>query len=227
MQKTIFFIPIRKGSKGIPNKNVKILGGKPLVCWIIDTLRTLDEHNEIWVATDSNYAQQLLTDRYGDSVHIYRRSSQSATDFSPVIDVVNEFITSHSIPDETNFVLTQATSPLTKVSDFAKLMENMNAGAFDSYISCCRVKKFCWSETGVPLDYSLDSKPMRQNYSGILVETGAFYASSVRAIKRSGMLLSGNIKIVETGEGTMVDIDTEKDWQIAELFVKNDSNHEE
>lgn len=226
MRKTIFFIPIRKGSKGIPNKNVNILGGKPLVCWIIDTLQALDEHKEIWIATDSEYAQQLLTNRYGDTVNIYRRSSQSATDVSPVIEVVNEFIAFHSISDETNFVLTQATSPLTSVGDFTKLMEYMNDNVFDSYISCCRVKKFCWSETGKPLNYSLDNKPMRQNYSGILMETGAFYASSVRAIKQSGMLLSGNIKIVETGEGTMIDIDNERDWQIAELFIKNNRNHE-
>lgn len=38
MSKTICFIPVRKGSKGIPGKNLKELGGKPLVCWIIDSV---------------------------------------------------------------------------------------------------------------------------------------------------------------------------------------------
>lgn len=220
MPKTIFFIPIRKGSKGIPNKNLNILGEKPLVCWVIDTLLALDKWNEIWIATDSEYAQELLTDRYGDAVHIYHRSPDSATDTSPVIVVVNEFIASRSLSDETNFILVQATSPFTDVADFAKLIEHMNDDDFDSYISCCRVKKFCWSEDGKPLNYLLSNKPMRQNYSGILMETGAFYASSVRAIKQSGMLLSGKIKIIETGEGTMIDIDDERDWQLAEFFIK-------
>lgn len=52
--RTIYLIPIRKGSKGVPNKNMKILGGKPLTAHVIDTLIATGTEDEIWVATDSD-----------------------------------------------------------------------------------------------------------------------------------------------------------------------------
>ena len=38
MNRTFCFVPVRKGSRGIPGKNLRLLGDKPLVCWIIDTV---------------------------------------------------------------------------------------------------------------------------------------------------------------------------------------------
>lgn len=49
---TLFFIPIRKGSKGIPGKNMKILGGKPLIAWVLNAIIASNAADEIWVATD-------------------------------------------------------------------------------------------------------------------------------------------------------------------------------
>ena len=64
MQK-IAFIPIRKGSKWILNKNIKILGVKPLVCFVLDTISDLTVFDEIWVGTDSIEAIELINKRYG------------------------------------------------------------------------------------------------------------------------------------------------------------------
>lgn len=63
MDETILFIPIRRGSKGIPNKNLKMLCGKPLVCWILDTLLSMELQATIWVATDSPEAVAVLKER--------------------------------------------------------------------------------------------------------------------------------------------------------------------
>lgn len=174
MAETIIFIPIRQGCKGIPNKNVCILGGKPLVCWVIDTLLSMDiPSSSIWVATDSVRAISILHERYGNNVNIFIRNKSTATDASPVIDVVYEFLDSVNLADDAKFILVQATSPFTSVEDFYRLLSAMSLDRADSFVSCYRVKRFVWPEDGIPLNYTMDNKPMRQQYKGILLENGA------------------------------------------------------
>lgn len=226
MNRTICFIPVRKGSKGIPNKNIRKLGGKPLVCWVLDTLLASSIADVIWVATDSDQMESLITRRYNHKVKVFRRSEESATDTSPTIEVVKEFIRIEAPDDNDRFVLLQATSPFTSVADLQTLHRDMQEQGFDSYISCCRTKKFRWSEDGHPLDYTFDNKPRRQTYKGALVETGAFYATAIRHIKKTGQLVSGKIKVVETGNNGMIDIDDEEDWAMAEGYLKIAKTHQ-
>lgn len=220
MGKIIAFIPIRKGSKGIPNKNIRILLDKPLVCWVVDTLLGISVIDEIWVSTDSDEAIDILSQRYGDSIGLFHRNPKNAGDESPVIDAVLEFINSRNLRPEDKLMLVQATSPFTEKRDFLKVIECLRKNYSDSYLSCIRVKRFVWSEDGIPLSYSVKAKPMRQNYKGILLETGAFYASSIGKIKENKQLISGTIKVIETGIGTSIDIDEEVDWLAAEHYIK-------
>ena len=144
----------------------------------------------------------------------------SATDTAPVIEVVREFIDAVRPAPDDMLVLAQATSPFTSPDDFRRLQQSIDAAKADSYIACLRTKRFVWNPDGTPASYRLDAKPMRQAFSGTLIETGAFYASSVGAIERSSSLLSGRIEIVETSPGTDVDIDESIDWLKAEALAK-------
>ena len=64
------------------------MGGKPLVCWVLDTLLASSIADVIWVATDSDQMESLITRRYNHKVKVFRRSEESATDTSPTIEVV-------------------------------------------------------------------------------------------------------------------------------------------
>lgn len=215
MPRLIYFIPIRKGSKGVPHKNMKILGGKPLVAWVVDAITASHTAAEIWVATDDDRAERYLAEAK-PHVRVYRRSAESATDTAPVIEVVREFIDAIRPAPDDMLVLAQATSP----DDFRRLRQSIETAKADSYIACLRTKRFVWNPDGTPASYRLDAKPMRQAFSGTLIETGAFYASSVGAIERSSSLLSGRIEIVETSPGTDIDIDESIDWLKAEALAK-------
>lgn len=218
--KTICFIPARKGSKGIPGKNMKELGGKPLICWILDTVLISYIADVVWVATDCNKMEAMLKEKYGTAVKVFRRSTWSARDKAPTMEVVEEFINNCSPDDSDYFILLQSTSPFTSVEELHTLHKEMKKKQYDSFIACCRLKKFHWSEDGHPLDYTFQTKPRRQEYKGLLIETGAFYASTIKQIKRTGTLLPGLIKIIEIGETGMIDIDEEKDWKLAEYYVE-------
>lgn len=217
--KKICFIPVRKGSKGIPGKNKRMLCGKPLVCWVTDTIIDSGIGDEIWIATDSDEMEDMIYRHYGNRVHVFRRNEAGALDTSPTMDVVREFIDKNPLAPENWFILLQATSPFTTIEDLKKLEFMLDEGKYDSAIACLRLKKFRWSEEGYPLDYNWETKPRRQEYKGFLIESGAFYASTVSQIKHSHQLISGQVGIIEVDESAFIDIDEESDWVMAEAYM--------
>lgn len=96
-----------------------------------------------------------------------------------------------------------------------------NSGRYDSIVSCVRLKKFRWSETATPLDYSFANKPRRQDYKGFLVESGSFYSASVRIVLSEPYILSGEVGIVEVDSELAIDIDEPRDWMEAEYIAAN------
>ena len=78
MNRTFCFVPVRKGSRGIPGKNLRLLGDKPLVCWIIDTILASGIADEVCVATNCDEMESLIRGRYKGVVQIFRRSEWSA-----------------------------------------------------------------------------------------------------------------------------------------------------
>ena len=221
MSQNIFFIPVRKNSKGIPGKNIKKLGGKPLLCWAIDSIISSKISGCIWVATDCEQTKKILYNRYNGKINVYFRSKQSAQDNSPTIDVVMEFLKTYSFKDDDRFILLQATVPFIRAVELINLLNVMQKKEYDSFIACCKIKKFSWSECGFPLSYTIGNKPRRQEYNGILLESGAYYASTVGQIKLTKELISGKVKTIEINHAGLIDIDEIQDWQLAEYYLRN------
>lgn len=92
MNRTFCFVPVRKGSRGIPGKNLRMLGDKPLVCWIIDTVLASGIADEICVATNCDEMESLIRGRYKGVVQIFRRSEWSARDEASSLEVVQEYL---------------------------------------------------------------------------------------------------------------------------------------
>ena len=216
----IAFMPLRKGSKGIPNKNTRSFLGKELFRWVLDTIISTSLFHEIWIATDDDHVKSILLEKYPDNVKIFHRSDKFAQDTSPTIDVVKEFIDSTPLNDKSELVLFQATSPFTSKADINKFVKQLKSSKCESAIACCRMKRFRWSKEGESLDYDLTIKPRRQDYQGFLVESGAIYASKIGNIRKTNQLISGKVSIVEIDEAALVEIDEPLDWTIGELYAK-------
>lgn len=92
MNRTFCFVPVRKGSRGIPGKNLRLLGDKPLVCWIIDTILASGIADEVCVATNCDEMESLIRGRYKGVVQIFRRSEWSARDEASSLEVVQEYL---------------------------------------------------------------------------------------------------------------------------------------
>lgn len=212
----IAFIPARIGSKSIPEKNIKLFCGKPLIFWV---LRQLQESkvDTIVVATDSDKIKNIVNSFGFTKVEVFDRCSTNSQDSSSSEAVILEYINAVNLKGTDTFMLVQATSPFTQVYHFNEGLDLFKN--YDSVLSCCESKRFLWKD-GRPLNYDINNRPRRQDFKASLIENGAFYISSVSAIKQNNNRISGNIGVYNMPEYTYTEIDEVEDWIIAESIMK-------
>jgi len=116
-KKILAIIPARGGSKGLPNKNIKLLNGKPLIAWTIEQAKSSKYIDDIFVTTDCNDIA-AVSNQFGVEVP-FLRPAELASDTSSSMDVV-EHVISHFKQQSVTFdyiVLLEPTSPLRKEND--------------------------------------------------------------------------------------------------------------
>lgn len=216
----IAFIPIRKGSKGIPHKNIKPLADKPLVYWVAKASEGSALIDKIVIATDCDITEKLVNSFKFNKLEVYRRSEQNAQDNSPTESVISEYLETRDYNSDDLLIVIQATSPLTtskNLDDVIKIYYKYKAA---SVLTCIRSKRFFWNENGTPANYDYRCRPRRQNFQGSLMENGACYLTSIGAFKDSNCLLNPPIAICEMPDYTAYELDEPIDWIILEAIIK-------
>ena len=88
--KIMGIIGIRSGSKGVPDKNITALAGKPLVGWILDAANQSKYINRVVVSTDSSDYAEIATSHGADIP--YLRPAELATDDAPEFEYVKHMV---------------------------------------------------------------------------------------------------------------------------------------
>jgi len=216
----IALVPARCGSKSIKLKNIKLLGGKPLIYWVLKALNDSEIIDKIFVATDCKKIADAVISLNLKKVSIYNRLAENARDESSTESLLLEFLTATKPDKEDNIFLVQATSPMLQSSDITKAYNMYKQTHSDSLLTCTRTKRFFWNEDATPINYDFKNRPRRQDFAGTLVENGALYINKVSNIIKFKNRLSGKIAIYEMPEYSAVDIDEEDDWIIAQKLMK-------
>ena len=156
--KIIAIIPARSGSKGLKDKNIKDLNGKPLIAYTIEAARNSKIFDEIIVSTDSEkYAQ--ISKEFGAKVP-FLRSSQNSSDKAGSWDVVNEVL-SKLYEKYDVVVLLQPTSPLRTGIHIKEAIDLFFEKAADTVCSVCETPHpIFWCNT---LDENLSMKDFIKN----------------------------------------------------------------
>ncbi|MGO8816636.1 MAG: cytidylyltransferase domain-containing protein [Terriglobia bacterium] len=130
-KRVIAVVPARGGSKSVPGKNIRPLGGKPLLAWSIDVARQMSEIDRIIVSTDD---EQIASVGRAHGAEIYARPAHLATDESLVIDALKDLIQTLRAEGETAewIVLLEATCPLRTVEDVRECLKLVGEGGYDS-----------------------------------------------------------------------------------------------
>lgn len=136
-KKVLAVIPARGGSKGLPNKNIKELCGKPLIVWTIEKAKLSKYIDELIVSTDSQTIANIAKDA-GCNVPFLRPESLSE-DTTPMYEVVLHSLNYFS-NNKIHFdiiALLEPTSPLREDDDIDKMIEKLNDcyDKFDTIVS--------------------------------------------------------------------------------------------
>jgi len=221
----IAFVPIRCGSKSIPEKNIREINGKPLVYWSLKALQESKKIDQIYVALDCQKFEDVVKSFTFDKVNIFWRSEENAKDTSSTESVMLEFLESEitKFQKDDYFFLVQATSPLITSHDIDNAFELIKKKKGDSLLSCTKTKRFFWSDDGKALNYNYQKRPRRQDFDGLFMENGALYINSIKNIMKDKNRLSGDIIIYEMPEFTSIEIDEEDDWIVVEKLMQRHS----
>ncbi len=222
MPRTIAFVPARCGSKSIPFKNIKRFCGKPLIYWVLNALNDSELIDEVYLATDCDDIEKVAASLKMSKLCVYRRSKENATDTASTESVMLEAIHALNLSSNDLFLLVQATSPFLTTADVVGAIKHYKDGGYDSLLTCARIKRFFWEDSGTPVNYSFTSRPRRQDFKGVLLENGALYINTVGNIIKHNNRLSGRVGIYEMPDFSATEIDEDDDWVVAEtLMVKH------
>ena len=216
--KKIGFIPLRKGSKGITNKNKLKMVGRPLFTWVLsEAFRS--NLDEVYVYTDDQSILDFINQEYHYTTKIkgLHRSPESATDTASTESAMLEFADQINY-DFDVFCLLQATSPFTKAHDINACLKELENGK-DSALTVVNTHRFLWNADGTAINYDPFNRPRRQDFDGLLVENGAVYTCTKAVLKNKNNRLGDAIGIVKMTEDSLHEIDSESDWIVIEQLL--------
>lgn len=215
MTKIAALVPLRGGSKSIPDKNIRPLAGKPLCAWCLEAALASPEIDEVWVSTDSPKIKEVVLG-VDPRIQVIDRPEYLATDIASTESVMLHF--AEHVPFEV-LVLLQATSPLTRTEDVCATVRKVTVEGCDSALTCVRFRRFFWNEDGTPINYDPLARPRRQDFQGTLMENGAIYATRRQVLLQYSSRLGGRIGLVEMPDFTAVEIDEPEDWAAIERLL--------
>ena len=138
--KYLAIIPARSGSKGLKDKNIKLLNGKPLIAYTIEAALTTKIFEEVMVSTDSSYYAELSR-QYGASVPFLRKE-ELAKDNTSSWDVVKQVLEDYKkmgiVFDKC--VLLQPTSPLRTKDDITNAITLYQEKNAETVVSVCETE---------------------------------------------------------------------------------------
>lgn len=214
--KILAVIPARAGSKGIPNKNTRIINSKPLISYCIENALASKYITDIIVSTDSPEIE-LISNHYGVSVK--HRTEALCGDAVTLDEVVYDAAANYN----GDYVITlQPTSPTLKVSTLDHAISYAIKHDTDTLISVVNKPHLAWVERDGKIVPDYQERVNRQYMPKRYLETGAF------VISKSGVVtehtrIGKNVDVFEIDEEEAIDIDSFGDLLLAEEVLKKHS----
>lgn len=218
-------IPARSGSKRILNKNKKILNGKPLIQWSINSAKQSKYIDSIVVSSDDD---QILTIAQEQDVDILKRPDFLASDASTTVDALLH--TLEKIEDIFDYlVLLQPTSPLRTSLDIDQAIEMLIDREVNSVVSVCQAQHsplWCNTlpESGIMDNFmfkSLEGK-RSQDLEAYYRLNGAIYIVKISEFISVKSLIPDNTYAYKMDQSRSIDIDTMYDFVCAEAIMKSE-----
>ena len=218
----LVIIPARGGSKGIKNKNIKLLKGKPLINYTIEEARKVFDDSKIYISTDSIEIKNIVEDA-GIKVP-FIRPEELATDTANSRDVVLHAINHYENKNDLildYIILLQPTSPFRNSKNIMDSLALWNKN-IDMVVSVKETKSnpyytlFEENSAGLLIKSKKSDFTRRQDIPKVWELNGAIYLINALSIKSKKIHEFNKVVKYEMDEISSLDIDNKLDWLFAE-----------
>lgn len=212
--KILAVIPARAGSKGVPNKNIRLVNNKPLIYYSIKNAKDSKYVTDIVITTDSPEIEVIAKQMGVEAKHrCAELCGDSITLDSVIYDVVKDY--------ECDYVITmQPTSPTLQAETLDAAIEYSIKNDLDTVISVINQPHLSWREENGNKIPNYKERLNRQYLPAQYNETGAFVISK-RGIVTENTRIGEKVDVFEISETEAVDIDTFADLQYVETILQS------
>lgn len=222
MSEVVAVIPARGGSKGVPRKNVRRVGGVPLVARAIAAARASGSVDRVIVSTDDAEIA-AVAEEWGAQV-IARPAELAGDTASSESALLHTLDILAADGVETDIlVFLQATSPFIDPRDIESAIEIVRSESFDSVFSAIETYGFLWaadaSGAARGINHEASTRPRRQDREPHYLETGAFYVMRSAGFRAARHRFFGRVGLVEVAERSAIEIDTEEQLGLARAIA--------
>lgn len=210
--KIVAFVPIKLNSERLKNKNLLLIGDKPLCWYICDTLRRVKTIDEVYVYCSDEKIKNYIP----EGVAYKQRSKRLDGNLVKGMDIYKSFI---SEVDADIYVLAHATSPFIRRDSIENALSRVVSGKNDSAMSVRRIQTFAWYD-GRILNYDKRDIPRTQDIQPVWVETSGFYIFRKGIMNETGSRIGDRPFFQEVEGMEAIDIDEEQDYELACLYYE-------
>lgn len=228
MIQTFIIIPARSGSRGVVNKNIKSLGGKPLLEWTIEAIAAARLENSLAIlSTDSAHYAEIGKNL---GIHVpFLRPDECAGDSASALQVIEHALVWFQseygyLPEQTMWL--QPTSPFRTATIIQQAVLILAERHVEAVIGCKEIYRDLTTlfqhRNGflTPLDSNRPSQTSRQQSKPLLTPNGAMYLCKTAYLLQQKSFYPPHTVPLLMGAIQSLDIDTEEDWTMAEAFIK-------
>ena len=215
--KTIAIIPARGGSKRLPNKNILLLDGIPLIAHsILYAKENSSIIDEVYISTDDEKIKEIAT-KFGAKV--IDRPKAISGDLEPTISALQHAINAIGLDIE-NIVLLQPTNPLrpkTLLKDCFEIYQNLNCDSLFTVTQNHQKLGKIINNKYVAFNYEIGQRS--QDLEPLYYENGLLYISKTKAILEGNIISKNAFPYIENHIFATIDIDTNEDLEYAKYVL--------
>ena len=216
----LIVIPARGGSKGIPRKNLRLLNGKPLIYYSINTALNSQYNLDVYVSSEDD---EILNTAIQFGAKIHKRNKSIADDRTTLDPVIYDcYSYAKKIENKNyNYIITiQPTSPLLKSTSLdnaiKKAIQNQN---IETIIAAKEDTHLSWRKEESKFLPNYKERVNRQYLTPTFTETGAFLITRKDTITDKNRI-GKTVYLHILSDGEEIDIDTYEDWNLCEYHLK-------
>ena len=209
--KIVAMVPIKLKNERLPGKNTMILGGKPLIAHMLETLSKIKKIDKTYV-----FCSDLKINEYIDTDAVFLERSktldlQTAT-FNDIFDSFRSKIRADI------YVVAHATSPFVKESTIDACINAVLNCGHDSAFTAIAMREFFW-RNGQPMNFDPKNIPRTQDLEPLYCETSGAYVFKSEVYENSRRRIGENPFIAEVSVREAVDIDYKEDFEFAKYML--------